>query len=83
MSRGADKKLIEDVLALPDEQIEEVVEAIVDRLYPDSETGVEIEPELHNRVAKRIAEIQKGEAETVDWETVREMGRTKLDKQNA
>ena len=82
MSQGA-KKLIEDVLALPEEQIEEVVEAILDRLYPGSETAVEVEPELHNRVAKRIAEIQNGDVETVDWETVRAMGRRKLDKQNA
>ena len=76
------RRIIEEVLALPKEEIEEVIEAILERLHPASDPAIELEPDLHDRVAKRIAEIQDGRVETIDWEAVKAEGRKKLDKIN-
>ena len=48
--------------------MEEVVEALLEHLDQTPKTPAKLEPELHERVERRIEQIQKGEVELVEWE---------------
>jgi putative addiction module component (TIGR02574 family) len=64
---SATKKILEDALALPEKEREALVEALSDRLDPET---VELIPEWTREIRSRIAQIESGEAKTIPWNEV-------------
>ena len=61
---SAAKKILEDALALPQEEREELVEALSNSLEP-----AELSPEWQSEIAQRIRKIEAGDAVFEDAET--------------
>jgi putative addiction module component (TIGR02574 family) len=67
MGSGA-KKILEQALALPEDDREQLVAALSDSLSPEPVT---LSPEWHAEVKDRIEEIRSGEVEPVSWAEVK------------
>ena len=64
---SATKKILDDALALPENEREALVEALSDSLDPEA---VELSPEWTSEIRSRIAQIESGEAKTIPWDEV-------------
>jgi len=62
------QKILEQALALPEDQREELVSALSDSLSPEPAT---LGPEWSAEVKSRIEEIRSGEVEPVSWAEVK------------
>ncbi len=61
---SAAKKVLDDALALPEEAREELLTALSASLRP-----VELSPAWHAEIARRLEQIESGEAVLLDAET--------------
>ena len=64
---SAAKRILDEALALPDDERAELMEALSDSFHPDA---VEVSPEQKAEIEGRIAELERGEVEAVAWEDV-------------
>ena len=62
------QKILEQALALPEDQREELVSALSDSLSPEPAT---LGPEWSAEVKGRVEEIRSGEVEPVSWAEVK------------
>ena len=62
------RKILEQALALADEEREELVAALSDSLSPEP---VSLSPEWNTELTSRIEEIRSGEVEPVSWSEVK------------
>ena len=63
-------KILRQALNLPEDQRAEMAGALLESIEPTAEADVE--QAWREEVARRIAALDAGEAETVPWERVRE-----------
>ena len=61
------EKILQDALALPDEERMDLLTALSDSFEPPA---VEFEPEWRAKIADRIGQIERGEVEPVEWDEV-------------
>jgi putative addiction module component (TIGR02574 family) len=64
---SAAKRILDEALALPDDERAELIEALSDSLHP---APVELTPEQNAELEGRIAELERGDVEAVPWEEV-------------
>lgn len=64
---GAAKKILEDALALSDDERRELMEALSDSFEPQP---TDLSPEWKAEIENRIAQMERGEIEPVEWEQV-------------
>lgn len=64
---AATKKILEEALALSDDQRMDLVTALSDSLEP---TSVNLAPEWKSEISDRIGQLERGEVEPVAWEKV-------------
>lgn len=62
------RKILEQALALPESEREELVAALSDSLSPEP---VSVSPEWSAEIKSRIEEIRSGEVEPVSWSEVK------------
>ena len=62
------RKILEQALALPENEREELVAALSDSLSPEPVT---LSPEWNAEIKSRIEEIRSGEVEPVSWSEVK------------
>ncbi|MBI2898396.1 MAG: addiction module protein [Deltaproteobacteria bacterium] len=74
---SAAKKILEDALALPDEERA----ALVDALSQSLELGEgELSPEWKAEIARRIEAVERGDSSVIPWEEVEGRVRALLGK---
>ena len=61
------KKILDEALALPEEEREQLVAALSDSLDPE---GVTLSPEWTSEIGNRIAQIESGEVKPFPWNEV-------------
>ncbi len=61
------KKILDEALALPEEEREELVATLSDSLDP---ARVEVSPKWTSEIGSRIAQIESGEMKPVPWSEV-------------
>ena len=71
---GAARKVLDDALALPAEERAALVDALTESLEP-----VNVSPEWHDEIRRRIEAIERGEAKLVPWDEVRARLRSKIE----
>lgn len=71
------KKILDEALALPDDERAALMEALSDSFEPEP---VELSPEWKVEIESRIAQIERGEVETVPWDEVEAKIRRTLGK---
>ena len=64
---SATKRILDDALALSENEREALVEALSDSLDPET---VELAPGWTNEIRNRIAQIESGETKTIPWDEV-------------
>jgi len=71
------KKILDEALALPDDERAALMEALSDSFDPEP---AQLSPEWKAEVQSRIAQVERGEVETVPWEQVEARIRQTLDR---
>ena len=64
---AAGKKILEDALALSEEERRELMAALSDSFEPQP---TELSPEWRAEIEDRIGQLERGEVEPVEWEQV-------------
>ena len=65
------RKIIAEATALPRDDVEEILEALVDHIHGRSgDETAQLDPELKSVVQRRIEEIRRGEVEGIDDDVV-------------
>ena len=64
---AAAKKILEDALALPDDERMELMAALSDSFEPQP---TDLSPEWKSEIEDRIGQVERGEVEPVEWEQV-------------
>lgn len=72
------RKVLEEALALPEEDRRRVAEALLDSV--PRETEQEVESAWRDEVARRIAEVERGEVVLETWSEVKQRIRQTLDR---
>lgn len=69
---GAARKLLDEALALPAEERAALVDALSESLEP-----IDLSPEWHAEIQRRIDAIERGDTKLVPWDDVRARLRAK------
>lgn len=72
------RKVLEEALALPEEDRRRVAEALLDSV--PRETEQEVESAWRDEVVRRIAEVDRGEVVLETWSEVKQRIRETLDR---
>ncbi len=75
---SAAKKILDEALALPEEDRVTLVEALSDSLDPE---GIELSPEWTAEIGDRIAQIESGAVKPVPWNEVEARIKRSLDRE--
>ena len=76
---AASKKILQDALALPEDQRLMVAEELLESVdVVDGATHAEIDEAWRAEILRRVAQVRNGEVELVAWEAVRDQGRELL-----
>jgi putative addiction module component (TIGR02574 family) len=70
------KKILQDALALPDDERLMLAEELFDSI--DDEAHEELDEAWRSEILHRVRQVRSGEVELVSWETARERGREAL-----
>jgi putative addiction module component (TIGR02574 family) len=71
--RSSASRLLEEVLALPEDVRADLVEALIESFDAPAEPSAEVEAAWADEIARRLKDVETGAVRPIPWEEARKM----------